>query len=461
MEKFASGLADDAKKILKDYAKKIGEQFVNGARNEKNVDVLDDGSIGDKFYSPPERAEQENETAIVSMETWASRLEEFGTRDDQVISYDFGRIDTAVNRDAILLEQPAPPYDPRKPHPNSSPSRGRKTLAANRRFSASPTEMMLASGPDWMSNAFDCFFVFVPKEGYKPKGGFDDFDSARIPTWATPYERQVLSHKGFAVRVGRVSLSYAYNDSYSVPFLESTVEKIRSTKVVKMESSFTLRLDDNLVWLDHVQALAGRYGVLDDYVAEPTVDSQNAFVASLEAGGSNLDQDSYRKLFKTIAASWSTTPIRKNNPEKDAIRSFELCLVVKMQRLHGLSNKLAQELVLPYFVFENIKVLGVQGDIEYSTEPGQQEPVVPFIFRRCYQIAPGLGTVRYDGPVPDVQSWSRTTNFLDPPKYSIPSSIGDDRLLRTRLPEYFSEQYSPTWSSTSPSIEAEIAGEEP
>jgi hypothetical protein len=133
-----------------------------------------------------------------------------------------------------------------------------------------------------------------------------------------------------------------------------------------------------------------------------------------------------------------------------------------MQRLHGLTNALAQELVLPYFVFENIKVLGVQGDVEYSTEPGQQEAVVPFVFRRCYQIAPSFKMVRYDGQVPDVPSWSRTTNFLDPPKYRIsPLAHSEDRLQRTRLPEYFSELYSQVWTSKVPSIKAEITGETP
>jgi len=353
----------------------------------------------------------------------------------------------------LPMSQPETPFDPSN---YFGASRDKLTYAnERRRFSMNPIEAMIHSGPDWMSNKFDCFFVFVPNGKSKPEDDFDGFDKLRIPEWATPYERFLLNHRGFAVRVGEVAIPFMYNGDFSLPFLETQINKIKSTKVLKTDSHFTFRLDENLVWLDHIQMLAGRLNVLDDHVFQSRRGSPNSYVKSAIASGAlgtaeTITTDAYRKLFRTIAASWSTAAVRET-AEKDAIRSFDLCLIVKMQHLSSFINTYSQQKMLPYFVFENIKILGTGDAITYdSSSPGQKEITVPFIFRRCYQISPGVGNVQYDGTPGHRDAWEKTTNQLERSNIPLVAQRGlprSERLKRTFIPTYFSVASSLFWNS--------------
>ena len=79
MEKFISGLTNDVKNALKEYADKIKKQFGYGAKKKETIDTLDDGSLGAEFFSPPGSTDSSDEnTAKDSIKKWASWWESEG-----------------------------------------------------------------------------------------------------------------------------------------------------------------------------------------------------------------------------------------------------------------------------------------------------------------------------------------------------------------------------------------------
>jgi hypothetical protein len=95
---------------------------------------------------------------------------------------------------------------------------------------------------------------------------FREFDRHFFSTAITPHEKFILSHRGFAVRTGKVKIPATYNDSFTINFLEQTIDKVASTKIMRRDSEFSIRLDDNLYWIDQLQKAAGRNTVVDDYI---------------------------------------------------------------------------------------------------------------------------------------------------------------------------------------------------
>jgi hypothetical protein len=66
---------------------------------------------------------------------------------------------------------------------------------------------------------------------------------------------------------------------------------------------------------------------------------------------------------------------------------YELCLIVKMQHLSTYYNINKNLPVLPYFMFEGVKILGTGDSIEYASDSSDiQEITIPFIFKRYHQI---------------------------------------------------------------------------
>jgi hypothetical protein len=225
--------------------------------------------------------------------------------------------------------------------------------------------------------------------------------------WLTDFEKFALSKKGFAVRLGQITIPKVANDEFSLQFLETEVRKVKSTKAISNQSSFTLRLDQNLFWLDMINTMAGHMNTIDEQLLissefHPYI---QAIKRTPEITKTPADPLRWRSVLKLIARSWSPGSISNKYNIKDS----ELCLVVKMSHLSNWVNTKRQQKTLPYFVFENVRILGTSDKIQYSKEANIQNITVNFIFKRCYEIMLGYETT---DQFSEENEFVRTTNSM-------------------------------------------------
>jgi hypothetical protein len=243
-----------------------------------------------------------------------------------------------------------------------------------------PVEMIRRIGPDLMSNKFDAFFMWNFGDMIT---GVNSYSKLHAP-WHTDAEKQILSHKGFAVRFKSISIPAVYNNTHNVSFLEQTIERISSSKTNENEASFTFRLDQDLVWLDEFQLLSGRR-ITQDGLMYQAVSSYGDYTSPeieglLAEGVTPVTGQSYKNVMRTIAKTWN--PIRSYN-----LADTHLSLVIMMNQLGDFYDKQTQTKRLPFFVFEHVKFLGPADSVTYSRETAEtQDMTFKFIFRRLYKV---------------------------------------------------------------------------
>ena len=260
----------------------------------------------------------------------------------------------------------------------------------------SPLEILHHMGPDFMTNKFDVFFLWDPRkieEELRVK-----YDRKMLPDHLTDLERFVVSHNGFAVRTADVSIPYVYNDEYEVNILETKIKKIRSKKIFNNQSSFSIRLDQDLFWLDQISLMSGRMNtrtiLVDDGEDIHTRSNRKYYESMGFLDNPTFDKKTnYRYLFKMISKTWTSQSYVGDSMDGYDIKDYGLCLVVKMAQLGNFMDTKVQQYDLPYFVFENVRILGTGDSISYQRNSEIQEVKVDFIFRRFYQVVPKLGSV--------------------------------------------------------------------
>ena len=255
------------------------------------------------------------------------------------------------------------------------------TWVPNEKFrEGSPFQMINRIGPDFMKHKFEAMFIWdfmgvnqLSLENYLNR-----------LSWLTEYEKYILSNKGFAVRLGQINVPPVFNEDFTVPFAQTEVKKIKSNKTMNMQSSFTLRLDQNLIWLDKINEIAGHKGGIDEtFPMQQSV--SHPYMRSLDQQRKNRIplESNWRKVIKTIAKTWTSTKGR-------SLKDTQLSLVVKKVQLSNWLDLSIQQQSLSCFVFENIKILGTSDKITFNREGKDiQNMVINFIFKKCYQIEMG------------------------------------------------------------------------
>jgi hypothetical protein len=298
--------------------------------------------------------------------------------------------------------------------------------------------MLEKIGPDFLQHKFDAYFLWDIFSDNAPKD-WDEILQKEEYDWLSDFEKYVLSKKGFAVRFGQVSIPKIANDEFSIPFLETDIKKIRSSKTMNNQSSFTIRLDQNLIWLDMINGMAGHMNVIDEHLFTST--TKHPYLKSIEREpkitGNSGNPKRWRTVLKLISRSWPPGSIKNSYNIKDS----ELCLVVKMSHLSNLLNTNKQQKVLPYFVFENVRILGTSDKILYSKEANIQSLTVNFIFKRCYEVTQGYTKLDQFSE----NKWINTSNTnaentleyskIDPRKY--PEFYQDPMIRSTHMTEYY------------------------
>jgi hypothetical protein len=238
-----------------------------------------------------------------------------------------------------------------------------------------PMTLLNAIGPDFMKHKFDAYFVLYDETG-KPSP--IDFDKEK---WMTPFQKFIYDHKGFAVRFGTVNIPATSKEEFAVKWMETEVRKIRTSIIHENKATFSFRMDQNLFWLDFVDKMAGHNNTLDQLSLlekkRGTGESpyENYFYLTKGEGDSEEGKFSWQDAIKYVSQSYLSSANRN------------LCLVIKMSHLSDFIHTGTQQRMLPYFVFDDIKILGTSNSISYEREGSSIHNMnVNFIFKFLYEV---------------------------------------------------------------------------
>jgi hypothetical protein len=232
-----------------------------------------------------------------------------------------------------------------------------------------PINLINAIGPDFMKHKFDAFFVF---HDYTGKIIPPDFSNER---WMTAEQRFIYSHKGFAVRFGTISIPALSRESFDISYLEAVIKKQKTSVNGENKATFTFRLDNNLYWLDFMDKMAGHNNTVDALqfaVAEEVGNYKNIYYDS--------SKDNWKQYIKCIANSFSPNYTLSGE-------NVYLSLVIKATQLSDYIHTGTQTEELPYFIFEDIRILGNSNTINYEREGSNTTNInVNFIFKFLTEI---------------------------------------------------------------------------
>lgn len=225
-----------------------------------------------------------------------------------------------------------------------------------------PINLINSIGPDFMKHKFSAYFIWYD-ENYT--SGTTDFSDEK---GLTAFQKHILSKDGFGVRFGTLSIPQVSKEEFKVLWLENAILKPKSTINVEKKASFSLRLDQNLFWLDFVDKLSGHNNTLNmmSFEINPAENLElNPF--------STKRQSVWTDTINCISNSFLTNYSKK------------LCLVVEMIHLSNVRT-VSQVDILPYFVFEDIKITGTSASINYNREGGSpQDITISFIYKNLVE----------------------------------------------------------------------------
>jgi len=267
---------------------------------------------------------------------------------------------------------------------NSNPYGSKKIIARPSKFKymypnngvTHPINLLNAIGPDFMKHKFDAYLVF-----YLNDGNIQELTpQIAEERWMTPFQRFIFSHKGFAVRFGSISIPKVSKDDFTSQWLETKVHKPRTSLNFENKASFTFRLDHNLFWLDLIDKLAGHNNTIDQLQHKGAKESSDFQYRNIYHKD-KMNNENWKNVINSISNSFSPSYIdRRDNPRK-------LCLVIKMAHLSDVIHTGTQTRMLPYFIFEDIRILGTNTSISYEREGlGPQDISISFIFKFLSEI---------------------------------------------------------------------------
>jgi type IV secretory pathway TrbF-like protein len=233
-----------------------------------------------------------------------------------------------------------------------------------------PISMLNAIGPDFMKHKFDAYFIFQDEENNLVS---IDFDKEK---WMTPFQKFIYNHKGFAVRFGTINIPAISKDSFNINWLETQINKPRTTINIENKATFTLRLDQNLFWLDFLDKIAGHNNTVD----------QLAFLKQKGSSDAQYSNYFYKEVSEESNHSWKEV-INYISQSYFSKINKKLCLVVKMAHLSNFIYTGTQLRLLPYFVFEDIRILGTSTSLSYERESNNiQDLSINFIFKSLREV---------------------------------------------------------------------------
>jgi hypothetical protein len=232
-----------------------------------------------------------------------------------------------------------------------------------------PISLLNAIGPDFMKHKFDAFFVFRAEDGSLITPDFSKEE------WMTAEQKFIYSHKGFAVRFGTINIPALSKDTFDVSYLETTVKKKKTSINGENKATFTFRLDNNLYWLDFFDKISAHNNTIDSLLyssVEKTDKYRNVYYST--------PNDNWKQYINYISNSFSPG---YRIDDKDVT----LTLIVKATHLSDYIHTGMQTEILPYFIFDDIRILGNSNAISFEREGNTiTDMSINFIFKFLTEV---------------------------------------------------------------------------
>jgi hypothetical protein len=257
--------------------------------------------------------------------------------------------------------------------------RGRKSKAIAR---------MIQSHADYLTHMFDVFFVVYANNKYMDLFTYLEENATNVDgkkyyknsDVETVMEGQ--SYKNIlAVRVNSIELPEMESETWDLKFLDDVITKIRSKVEFERKSTISIDLDERFYVLDLINAMSGnsiRDGSLNKTsISFPKMINTNLRDKSLRFDIIVKHRDllkSNRKLPFLDKESGNT----RYGLRKTIWDSYDGSL----QAIVGMQDENE-----PYWVFEDVKFLGPNGDLQFDNNASDRQTIdYGFIFKRCYKV---------------------------------------------------------------------------
>lgn len=245
---------------------------------------------------------------------------------------------------------------------------------------------ILRSGADFIGNQFQAMFYWFDEGGKIENVFYQHFNTNLNSTlvydksnshfnpenpklnsvdgdldYDNKYKQAILSKEGFLVRFLNIKMPTIKQETYTIKVGMQTIEKVRTTKAITPQASFSFRLDANLEWLDFFNKASGNYNTI----------SQNSD-----------DLNDWRKNISQVTKCFVPSNVTSNH---------RLCLFVNANCFDYTTQKYKNtedyRNLIPFsYVFQDVRFLG-PGNITYeSNGGGTQEITVDFIYKRLRKI---------------------------------------------------------------------------
>ena len=146
---------------------------------------------------------------------------------------------------------------------------------------------ILRSGADFIGNQFQAMFYWFDEGGKIENVFYQHFNTNLNSTlvydksnshfnpenpklnsvdgdldYDNKYKQAILSKEGFLVRFLNIKMPTIKQETYTIKVGMQTIEKVRTTKAITPQASFSFRLDANLEWLDFFNKASGNYNTV-------------------------------------------------------------------------------------------------------------------------------------------------------------------------------------------------------
>jgi hypothetical protein len=226
------------------------------------------------------------------------------------------------------------------------------------KYRSQAIQYMIERGPDFMSNCFDVALVTTTVEGVRQK----------IP-YIYAWDSYTMITKSIAVRTASIEIPMPKTKTYETKFLTHTISRTASAIDWKTQSALILDLDEPLYLLDMVNDAIG----------------QGIVKTGLGTSLGELIPETRKKNYNS-QSMYMNPRIDLMVSHVSLMRDYNSMLTEKFERPDILQWKLPPD-QLPFWVFEDIKFLGNEGDIKFERETANTNQItIPFIYRRLYLV---------------------------------------------------------------------------
>jgi hypothetical protein len=234
-------------------------------------------------------------------------------------------------------------------------------------------EWMMNSGLDFLSNMWDISIICTRLQGDKVVRWddlFNQFYRNEIVFGSTKIPKFMGDAAGFMVRCEGVDVPQPKSQSYSMEFLWTTIQKVRSKVDLERKATLKVLLDEPLYFMELFNLLSNNNDLTDRITVRPLL---NVPFTTLPMWADDLKT---KKVQMNVIVKHA---LLMRHSVYDELRASD-DPIAKNQGGLGPTE-------LPYWVFEDVNFIGSTTDLEFKRDgPSTTTIDVPFLFKRVYKV---------------------------------------------------------------------------